>query len=320
MKPVPAYELPENRRPMLRRAVWLEVLTVAFLLSVIGALASVYGGSQVVKADIVEAGLSLLAPLAFLVALPFRERPPTERFPYGFHRVIVIAFLVAAVGLTAVGAYLFVDSAISLASGHRPTIGAVTLFGRTFWRGWLILPIFAYSAIPPVLLGRAKMGPARRLHDKVLHADAEMNSADWKTGIAAILGLSGIAFGFWWADSAAALLIAMDVLYDGFRNLRAGVFDLMDRQPQRVDESASEALPARVATELEKLDWVRGARVRLRESGHVFYGEAFIAPVDDRDPIARLDEARQRLDGLDWRLQEVVLQLDPGGAEEAGKS
>lgn len=226
----------------------------------------------------------------------------------------------ASVGLVTIGAYLFIGSRLHLIRGHRPTISSMEVLGRVVWRGWMFLPILLWSIGPAIWLGRSKLGPARRLHDKVLYADAEMNRADWKTGAAAIVPVLGIALGYWWADAVAAVLISCDILHDGGRSLRACVFDLMDRVPHRVDDTAVEALPARVATELKGLDWVRDARVRLREAGHVFLGEAFVEPVDHRDLIPRLAEARERLLRLDWRLHEVVIQLEEGGIEEAGSS
>jgi hypothetical protein len=66
-----------------------------------------------------------------------------------------------------------------------------------------------------------------------------------------------------------------------------------------------------VAAELGELDWVRDARVRLREEGHVFTGEAFVVPRDDRHLTERLAEATDHLLSLDWRLHEIVLSPVP---------
>lgn len=40
------------------------------------------------------------------------------------------------------------------------------------------------------------------MHDKVLHADAKMNKADWMTAAAALVGVLGIGLGWWWAKIA----------------------------------------------------------------------------------------------------------------------
>ena len=49
------------------------------------------------------------------------------------------------------------------------------------------------------------------------------------------------------------------------------------------------------------LDWVKDAEVRLREEGHVYFGEAFVVPVDDQDLVERLQRANRHLLDLDWR-------------------
>jgi divalent metal cation (Fe/Co/Zn/Cd) transporter len=61
--------------------------------------------------------------------------------------------------------------------------------------GWLMLPALAWSGLPAVFLGRAKISLAEELHNKVLYADAKMNKADWLTASAAMVGVVGIGSG-----------------------------------------------------------------------------------------------------------------------------
>jgi divalent metal cation (Fe/Co/Zn/Cd) transporter len=179
------------------------------------------------------------------------------------------------------------------------------------WLGWLMLAALAYSAVPQVFLGRRKLPLARELNDKVLFADAEMNRADWMTAGAAMLGVVGIGFGLWWADSVAASVISVDILRDGHRNLTTAVNDLMDKKPTVVDGSRDDPLPLWIQNELLLMDWVKDAEVRLREHGHVFVGEAFVVPADDEDLVGRVERANQRLLDLDWRLHELVIAPVP---------
>jgi divalent metal cation (Fe/Co/Zn/Cd) transporter len=90
----------------------------------------------------------------------------------------------------------------------------------------------AYSVVPPVILGRLKARPAEVLWDKVPVTDAEMNRADWQTGVAGILGVLGIAWGLWWADAAAGL-ISLSFLNDGAGALRAAA-ELVDGAPREL--------------------------------------------------------------------------------------
>ena len=193
-------ELPPELQRTLRKARRLEWLTIAYLVSAVLLLGLVLGNSQAMKTAWAEDLLSLIPPIAFLVAIRLNARPPTERFPYGFHRATSIAHLCAALALFTMGAYLLIEAVIKLVTAEYPTIGSVELFGQTTWLGWLMLPALAWSAIPAVFLGRAKIRLAEELHNKVLYADAKMNKADWLTAGAAMVGVLGIGFGLWWAD------------------------------------------------------------------------------------------------------------------------
>ena len=125
-----AHELPDDRERDRRRAVRLEWATIAAMLSVIGVMYFALGASQAMKTAWVEDILSLVPPIAFLVASRYSGRDPTERFPYGFHRTISIAFLCASVALAAFGALLLYDAVLKLMMREHPSIGTVVVFGQ----------------------------------------------------------------------------------------------------------------------------------------------------------------------------------------------
>lgn len=302
-----ALELPPEEERTLRRARRLEWLTIAYLLSAIVILALVLSNSQAMKTAWAEDILSLIPPLAFLVASRFNVRPPTDRFPYGFHRITSIAHLTAALALFTMGAFLLFDALHRLITAEYPTIGSIDLFGQTLWLGWLMLPALAWSAVPAVFLGHAKMPLAERLHNKVLYADAKMNKADWLTAGAAMVGIVGIGFGLWWADSVAAALISLDILKDGAQNLRRAVANLMDETPTTVDRDATDPLRDELLSMLRSLDWVDGAEVRLREEGQVYFGEAFIVPSSTADLTLNIEDAANKAHDLDWRIRDLAI-------------
>ncbi|MBW3554506.1 MAG: cation transporter, partial [Gemmatimonadetes bacterium] len=166
--------------------------------------------------------------------------------------------------------------------------------------------------IPPFILGRMKMEPARQLHDKTLKADADMNKADWLTAVAGIVGILGIGIGWWWADAAAGAFISVGIVKDGVTNLRQVVGDLLDRRPLTVEGEVSEA-PDKVREALLKLTWVEEAEVRLREEGHVFTGELFLTAASTTDLSARIEEARRAAASVDWRVHDIVVEIRDRG-------
>ena len=301
------HELPPDKERVHARAVRLERITIAYLASAIFVIYLTLGASQAMKTAWFEDILSLVPPIAFLIATRVRRRAPDRDHPYGWHRAMSIAYLVASIALFGMGAFLVFDAFTGLASFEHPSIGTVSLFEHEVWLGWLMIPAAAYSAFPAMMIGRMKLPLAKELHDKVLFADAKMNKADWLTGVAAILGVTGIAFGIWWADGLAAAVISGDILHDGIQNIRRAVADLMDASPVRVDASGREQLPSRIENEIKKLAWVREARVRMRDDGHVFFGEVFVVPRNEEGLTRRLEEARDLALALDWRIHDLVM-------------
>jgi cobalt-zinc-cadmium efflux system protein len=275
-------ELPENIRADLRRARRLAWWTLAWMGSVVLVMWLAMGGSQAMKTALIEDVLSLIPAAVFLIACHFEPKPPTRRFPHGLERVHSLASLIAAVALSAVGAFLIYDAVTTLVTADHPTIASISLFGQDLWHGWVMIAALAYSVVPPVILGRLKLPVARRLQDKVLHTDAMMQKADWMTGLAGVAGVIGVGLGYWWADAAAAAIISFSILWDGINSLRVATAELVDGAPRALDDDEIAEDAEALIAELERR--YPGADVKLRETGR--YIHAQLAGVE---PERRLD-------------------------------
>jgi cation diffusion facilitator family transporter len=302
--PVKPYRLPDDKQQVIDRAKLLSWITIGFMLSIIVVVGFTMGSSEAMKAVWIEDILSLIPPIAFLVGVRYFDRPPDEHFPYGYRRAVMIAFLTAAVALLGFGLYILIDSVMTLVLVEPPTIQTISIFGRRIWLGWLMIAALVYSVIPPFILGRMKQPLAKELHQKALQTDANMNKGDWLAGLAGVLGIIGVGFGYWWADAVAAIIISVEILRDGFSDLQHSVAQLMNKRPSDID-GKPDPIPEKVQHELERLDWVQQARVRLREDGDVLTGEAFIVPTDESDLLNRLRNAYDVANGVDWRLYDV---------------
>lgn len=292
----------------LGKARRLEVITLVYMLTAVIIVFLVMGSSQAMKAAWIEDLLGLIPPIAFLYSSHRARRKPTVEHPYGYHRSVGAAHLASAVALLAVGLFLIIDSGSVLITAEHPSIGTVRVFGVTFWAGWLMIAALAYTGVGPVILGRMKLPLSEKLHDKVLHADAEMNKADWMTAGAAIIGVLGIGIGLWWADSGAALVIATSICKDGITEISHAVKGLADGRARTFDDSEPHPLLGDAERVLTGLAWVSDAKVRVRDMGHVFHTEAFVVPWgNEAVALADLEDARQRLVDLDWKMQDVVV-------------
>jgi cation diffusion facilitator family transporter len=299
------YELPDDKERALRRAIRLEWTSIGFLLSIVVLMWMVMGSSQTMKAMWVEDTLSLVPSISFLVGAALRNKPPDEAFPYGYRRAVLVGFMCGAVALFGFGVYIFLDSVFKLIKAEHPSVPTTTIFGHTVWLGWIMMAVLIYSVIPPLVLGRMKLPLSTELHDKALHVSAVLNKGDWLSGIAGVAGMLGIAYGLWWADGAAAAFISIEIVKDGYENLRNSVAQLMNKRPTQVDNKEKDPVVDKVQEALERLDWVKQARVRLREDGDVLSGEAFVIPESEDHLLEHLDEATRLAAEQDWRLHDI---------------
>ena len=269
-------DYPPDVEAGIKRAKKLEYWTLAWLASVVPLMFLVMGSSQAMKTVWIEDMLGFIPPIVYLVSSRFERKPPTDAFPFGFRRVNGVAFVIAAAALTLMGVYLLYEALMTLAMQEHPTVSTVRVFGRDIWMGWPMIAVLLWSTVPSMILGRLKLPVARTINDKVLHTDAEMQKADWMTGLAAIAGVIGIGFGYWWADAAAAGFISFGILHDGIAQLRAATAELVDGAPRKLekDEIAEEA--QLLKDELERT--FPGSKVRLRETGRFICAEVVARP------------------------------------------
>lgn len=307
MKTLKTFEFPDNLKADAKKAVRLEWITVLYLLSTAFIVYLTMGSSQSMKTAWFEDLISLTPSVSFLIASKFINKTPTERFPYGYHRVVSIAYLVSSFALFGIGLYLFLDSGMKLINQEHVSIGSVEIFGERIWLGYLMIAAMLYGTFPALILGHMKIPLAKKLHDKNLYSDAIMNKADWMTASAAILGITGIGFGLWWADAVAAIIISIDILYDGFRNLKQAVFDLMDEIPKTVEGDKIEPILDRVQEVLRTESWIQESSIRIREEGHIFTGEGFFIPKDEEHLLERTEELTKKIQGLDWKMHHFTL-------------
>jgi cation diffusion facilitator family transporter len=301
------FEVPADKERAKKHADRLEWISLPVQLSVVVVLYLVLGNSQAMKAAWTDDLLSFIPPVAYLVSRHFTKKEPNKRFPYGYYRAVTVAYFIGAALIAWVGVSLLYDSAMKLVSREHTPIGTIELFGYQVWMGWLMEVGLAYSITTEVILGRIKRKPAREIHNKVLYADADMNAAGWKSESAAAIGVLGIYFGFWWADPAAAIVIALDILRSGWRNLSQVTRDIMDEQPRKVGEGEFDPVAERVKDAAERLDWVEAAAVRLREEGEVLTGEVFVVPRDQADLVSKLEQAARQLKEVNWRLYDLSI-------------
>jgi divalent metal cation (Fe/Co/Zn/Cd) transporter len=192
------------RRKSVRRALQLEYLTVGWNVveGVIAVTAAVMAGSVA----ILGFGIDSFVECASALVMIWRLRAERHRDLSRAHldRMEHRARRLVAGSLFLLAAYVTFDAVQTLWAGDRPAFSLVGVV------------LLAVSIAVMLWLARAKMQVARDLGSTAMAADAFQTTACWWLSIAALLGvgLNGL-FGWWWADPAAALVIAALVAREG---------------------------------------------------------------------------------------------------------
>ncbi len=295
---------PREIREDIAAAQRLEWWNIGWTITVVAVIGLAMGGSQAMRTAWIEDMLGLVPPIAFLVAVRFEARASDARFHYGYDRVNGLGFMVAAVALAAVGLFLLKDAATSLLAMEHVSIGTTRLWGHDVWLGWFMLAAQAYAMIPPLIIGHKELPLAERLRDKLIHTDALMNKANWQTGAAGFLGVAGLGFGWWWADSISAMLISASVIWDGWKALRIATSELADGVPNELGERRLSKEASAVARALKKK--FPKSRVFMRETGRYIRAEVVGAAPPKGFTADKLEIAdfpdRWRLDSVSFRV------------------
>ena len=109
-----------------------------------------------------------------------------------------------AASFFALAAYVTVESVRDLASGHRPSAS------------WIGIGLAAVTAPTMPLLARAKRRVGHALGSSATVSEANQNQLCAYLSVALLAGLLlNAVWGLWWADPAAALVIAAAALKEG---------------------------------------------------------------------------------------------------------
>jgi divalent metal cation (Fe/Co/Zn/Cd) transporter len=172
-----------------RRGFWLEYASMAWM-TVEAAVAIISG---ILASSIVLIGFGLDSVIEFfsaaVVVWHLRGTVSEERETRALRLIAVTFFALAA--------YLAVESITDLISQHRPGQSAAGI------------AVTAAALVVMPLLALAKHHTGQQLGNQALIADAAESAFCAFTSAAALLGVGLNAWlGWWWADPAAALVIA----------------------------------------------------------------------------------------------------------------
>ncbi len=246
-----------------------------------------------------EAGHSLIdlgATVMTYVAVRISGKPADAEHHYGHGKVESVSAL-AETGLLFVLSGVVIWEAVKRLIDHEQHVVVANV--------WAFV-VIAVSVVVDFLRARALSHAAHATSSQALEADALHFSSDLWASLAVLVGLSGIRLGLWWADSVAALVVAVLVCVAGWRLGRRTVDALTDTAPAGVAEKVS-AIARSVA------GVVAVEQVRARAVGEKTFIDLMLA-VNRTLPLDRVSAVKETVNAAIRRQiseAEITVSTDP---------
>ena len=216
-------------------------------------------GSLGILSEAAHSVMDLIASTFALVAVSAARKPADSEHPYGHGRAENLAAFGTGVLLMITAAGIAFEALRRLILGGH----AVNPAGYAFV---LLIATLGIESGRAVVLRRV----ARIADSEALRADATDRLADVFAIVAVLVGLVGVRMGFVWADSAAALLVAVLIARSAGQVVWRSGDILIDRAPAGAEKQLRAAI--------QGVSGVREVRsVRVRKSGPSLLGDANIA-------------------------------------------
>jgi cation diffusion facilitator family transporter len=278
-----------------RRTALVSVLAACALIALkLGT--SIATHSLGLLSEAVHSGTDLVAALLTFFAVGVSARPADPGHAYGHAK---------AEHLAALG-----EAAILVAA-------SLVIAWRALWRltglahgqvdpQWYALVVVAVVLVIDASRATVSYRAARRLGSPALQANALHFASDFIGSTAVLLGLAAARAGYHWADSAAAMFVAVLVLVAAAPLMRLNIDVLMDRVPAKAQEAALSAIAKLVPP-------VELRRLRMRQAA----GQQFADIVIGVPPGAAVGQGHAAADAVEEAVHralpgsDVVVHVEP---------
>ncbi len=220
------------------------------------ALVGLSTGSLAILSEAAHSLIDLAATVMTYFAVRIADKPADAEHHYGHGKVENLSALAET-------ALLFVLSGIVAWEACQRLFGGA---GHAVEATPAAFAIIVASIAIDFFRARVLSQTAKVTWSQALEADALHFSSDMASSAAVLVGLVGIRYGYVWADSAAALAVALFVCRAGWRLGRRTIETLTDTAPEGIVERIS-------AITRQVRHVVSVERVRAREVGATVFGE-----------------------------------------------
>ncbi len=229
-------------------------------LTIAKAVVGVFSGSLALLSEAAHSAIDFVATVMTWYAVRISGKPADEEHHYGHGKVESVSALIETGLLFVLSGVVIWEAVKRLAGDHSHAVEA------TFWA----FAVIVVSIVVDFLRARLLYRVAAETASEALEADALHFGSDMWSSIAVLIGLGAVALGYPWADSAAAIIVAVFIVIAGWRLGRRTVETLTDTAPEGAAARISEI--ARQVSGVVAIE-----RVRARPVGPALFVDLVVA-------------------------------------------
>jgi len=274
-----------------KRAVALYSILASVFMIVGKAIVGAATGSLAIMTDALHSFLDLTASTITYLAVRISDKPADRDHHFGHGKVESLAALAETVMLMAVCGFFVYEALDRLLSGGSPVHLNIWAFVVTI--GAIIIDITRVRALNRV---------AKKYKSQALAADALNFSTDILSSLVVLIGLVAVKFGIRWADSVAAMGVAVFIVSATVRMARQAIDVLLDRAPADMEKT--------IRTIVNGFsDVLRVVNLRVRSDGRTTFG-ALDLDIDRSLTFSRASDLKTQIrDELKRRLPDTDITL-----------
>ncbi len=246
--------------PNPKQTVALTSIAASAGLTIAKAAVGFATGSLAILSEAAHSLIDLAATVMTYFAVRIADMPADAEHHYGHGKVESLSALAETALLFVLSGVVIWEAGLRLTGVETHSVDATLA----------AFAVMAASILVDFARSRALYRAAAEHRSEALEADALHFRSDMWSSAAVILGLAGLRLGYAWADSAAAMVVALFVCLAGWRLGRRTIETLTDTAPAGAVERISE-----VVRNVKGVVDVR--RVRARQVGSRLFVDLDIA-------------------------------------------
>jgi len=285
----------------IKERVALTSIAASGGLTIAKGVVGIFTGSLAILSEAAHSLLDLAATVMTYFAVRISGRPADEEHHYGHGKVESVTALIET------GLLFFLSGIVIWEATKRLIAGDHHAVDANLWAFGVIV----VSVLVDFFRARALNRVAAETSSEALEADALHFSSDMWSSLAVLIGLGAVALGHPWADSAAAVVVAVFICIAGWRLGRRTIETLTDTAPVGTGGKVAEivALIAGV---------VAVERVRVRPAGDILFVDLNVA-VSRTLPLDRVKAIKAQIENAvraEFPKAETTVNIEPRALDD----